>query len=128
MEISLKETITVQGKRDLPIQKRVYKLNLPKNKEYTLLDQTDFTPTSAKVVSWKWERLFGEYYYIITSELNKKGNYLLITTTPVWRDTTPGTSLTRFTMNQKDDVIWFDCETYGSETYVFHRPILSLED
>ena len=127
-EITLKEKVVLQGKTNLKIEKRVFKFNLPEDKEYFLYDQEDFIPTEKTKVSWKWEELLGAYYYEISVELNKAQNYLLITITPVERDELPGPSYTTFYLKSEDSSILFAGSTYGTITYTFDRPILYIDE
>ena len=131
-EISLDQTILIQGKIDEKIQEKIFKLNLPKGKKYLLVNkktgstQTTFTTTNEKKVSWDWTQLQGEYFYTISITLDAVNNYILIDTKPKERNEFPGTSLTTFSIIQIGENFYFKGETYGSEvTYAFKRPILS---
>ena len=133
-EISLNQTILIQGKADEKIEERVYKLNLSKNKKYLLLirenasSQADFGPTHEKKVSWDWTQIQGEYFYTISVKLDPDNKYILIDTKPKRRDELPGTSLTAFTIIQMGEALFFKGETYGSEaTQTFRRPIIYIE-
>ena len=125
-EIVLEQKIILQGKKDMKIEQKIFKLNLPQDKKYLLFNQEDFVTTHDKNVSWNWTELAGEYYYNVAVTLDTNKNYLLITTTPIERSEIPATSYTTFSLSQKDDAIFFNGETYGMSAYVFHRPILFI--
>ena len=66
-EITLENTIVLQDGKDIKVEQKTFKLNLPKSK-YLLLyglrqGEKSIITTHDKNVIWKWENISSKYFY-----------------------------------------------------------------
>lgn len=144
-EISLKDTIVLQDGKDIKVEQKTFKLNLPKSK-YLLLygimqGNKTIATTHDKNVVWKWEDISSKYFYKVKMKLDDEKNCLFITLTPTqtWPEEKPITATTEkeqaawhvsyamFNLRKKENTIFFDGHAYGINNNDFSRPILYIE-
>ena len=144
-EITLENTIVLQDGKDIKVEQKTFKLNLPKSK-YLLLyglrqGEKSIITTHDKNVVWKWENISSKYFYKVHMKLDDERNCLFITLTPTqsWPEEKPITATTEkeqafwhvsyamFNLSKEENSIFFDGQAFGINNNTFHRPILYIE-
>ena len=144
-EITLENTIVLQDGKDIKVEQKTFKLNLPKSK-YLLLyglrqGEKSIITTHDKNVIWKWENISSKYFYKVHMKLDDEQNCLFITLTPTqtWPEEKPITATTQkeqadwhvsyamFNLSKQGTTIFFDGQAFGISNNEFHRPILYIE-
>ena len=143
-EISLGNEIVLQDGKDIKVEQKIFRLNLPK-REYLLLYGPTFgqkiATTHDKNVVWKWDTLSSKYFYKISMKLDNEQNCLFITISPTQNNAqeTPLTATTEaeqaawhvtyasFNLSEDENTIFFDGKNYGMNNHEFRRPIVYME-
>ena len=143
-EISLGNEIVLQDGKDIKVEQKIFRLNLPK-REYLLLYGPTFgqkiATTHDKNVVWKWDTLSSKYFYKISMKLDNEQNCLFITISPTQNNAqeTPLTATTEaeqaawhvtyasFNLIEDENTIFFDGKNYGMNNHEFRRPIVYME-
>lgn len=143
-EISLGNEIILQNGKNITVEQKIFRLNLPKSKYLLLYGPTygqKIATTYDTNVIWKWDTLSSKYFYKISMKLDKEQNCLFITISPTQNNEqeTPLTATTEaeqaawhvtyaaFNLSKDEDTIFFDGRTYGMNNHEFRRPIVYIE-
>lgn len=141
-ENALNQKIILQGGKNITVETKTFKLNLPKS-EYLLLfkpNKEKFITTHDTNVNWNWTEISDKYFYQVSIKLDKEQNCLFITLSPIEKtqnktfiaktqeeQSLMQVSYADFTLKQIDDAVFFDGQSLGMITYGFKKPVLYIE-
>ena len=125
-EIAFNQEVVIQAADSKNIRKLIFKLNLPEQEEFKLVDPKTRYTTDDDQISWQWNELSGQYIYKLTIKLVPEQNYVLIITEPIERREL-GLPFVAFTFVKKGDIIYLNGESFGMTSHSFTRAVLAVE-